>query len=107
MFFFRRIRALISLFFHMMRVIFQLLYGFWRVSKLENLLVSIFGSARIAEDQIYYRQAHDLARRFIEHDISVLTGGGPGIMEAVSCGALVHDDTTGKEKYRYWGDWVG
>lgn len=92
MFFLKRIMAVGSLFFHMMHVIFQLLYGFWRVSKLEQPIISIFGGARLTQDQIYFRQAHDLGQRFIEHDISVLTGGGPGIMEAVSCGALVHDN---------------
>ncbi len=81
----------------MFRVVFQLVYGFWRISKLEQPIVSIFGSARLAQDQIYFKQAHDLAQRFIAHDISVLAGGGPGIMEAVTCGAVVHDGT-GKGK---------
>jgi len=91
--FLKRILSVGSLFFHMTHVVFQLLYGFWRVSKLEQPVVSIFGSARLAQDQIYFKQAHDLAQRFIANDISVLAGGGPGIMEAVTCGAVVHDGT--------------
>lgn len=91
--FLKRILSLGSLFFHMTRVVFQLLYGFWRISKLEQPIVSIFGSARLAQDEIYFKQAHELAQRFIINDISVLAGGGPGIMEAVTCGAVVHDGT--------------
>ncbi len=71
------------------RVFFQIIYGVFRVSKLEEPIVSIFGGARITGEDIYFQKAHELARRLIELDISVLTGGGPGIMEAASCGAIV------------------
>jgi uncharacterized protein (TIGR00730 family) len=88
-----RLQSLCSLFFNMIRITFQLSYGYWRINKLAKPIVSIFGSARIAQDQIYFKQAHELAHRFINNDISVLTGGGPGIMEAVSCGAIINDDS--------------
>lgn len=94
--FLKRLKALIILFFHMIRVFFQLLCGFWRVSTLEQPIVSIFGSARLAEDQIYFKQAHELGQRFVAHNISVLTGGGPGIMEAVTCGAIEQNGSPGK-----------
>ncbi len=71
------------------RVFFQIIYGVFRVSKLEEPIVSIFGGARITGEDIYFQKAHELARRLIELDIAVLTGGGPGIMEAASCGAIV------------------
>jgi uncharacterized protein (TIGR00730 family) len=92
---FERIGSIFTLFFHMLHVTFQLLYGFWRISTLEKPIVSIFGSARLKEDQIYFKQAHDLAQRFVAHGISVLAGGGPGIMEAVSCGGIVHESVNG------------
>jgi len=92
--FFKRIKELGLLFFYMNRVFFQILYGFWRVSKLKSPIVSIFGSARLPQDQIYFKQAHDLAQRFVAHDISVLAGGGPGIMEAITCGAIVHNSVS-------------
>jgi len=76
-------------FFQWIGVLWQLLYGVWRVSKLPRPIVSIFGGARIAGDDVYFHKAHELGQRLVELDISVLTGGGPGIMEAASCGAIV------------------
>ena len=49
--------------------------------------VTIFGSARLKADHPYYEQAERLARRLAECDYTVLTGGGPGIMEAGNKGA--------------------
>lgn len=70
------------------RVFFQTIYGVYRISRLEEPIVSIFGGARISGEDIYFQKAHELAQRLVEQNISVLTGGGPGIMEAASCGAI-------------------
>lgn len=79
------IKAYIKLVIHSIRVGYHLLRGIWQLSKLEHTPVSIFGSARLPLDNKYIEQARELARMLIEHDIPVLTGGGPGIMEAASC----------------------
>lgn len=50
--------------------------------------VTVFGSARLHEDSSWYQQARDLSTRFSEAGLNVLTGGGPGIMEAANRGAL-------------------
>lgn len=49
--------------------------------------ISIFGSARTKPDSPYYQLAESLAERLVEEGYGVITGGGPGIMEAGNKGA--------------------
>lgn len=49
--------------------------------------VSIFGSSVLKEDSPYYKLARDIARRLSNSGFAVITGGGPGIMEASNWGA--------------------
>lgn len=49
--------------------------------------VTIFGSARIKPDNPYYKQCEDLSKRLSDIGFSVISGGGPGIMEAANKGA--------------------
>ena len=50
--------------------------------------VAIFGSARITPTHPYYQVAEDIGKRLSEAGFSVISGGGPGIMEAVNKGAF-------------------
>lgn len=49
--------------------------------------VSIFGSARIAEDHPWYELCRETAACLVSHGFTVITGGGPGLMEAANRGA--------------------
>ncbi|MBU4500009.1 MAG: TIGR00730 family Rossman fold protein, partial [Gammaproteobacteria bacterium] len=49
--------------------------------------VSIFGSARTPADHIYYILTEEIARKLSDSGFSVISGGGPGIMEAANKGA--------------------
>ncbi|MBU0638132.1 MAG: TIGR00730 family Rossman fold protein [Planctomycetes bacterium] len=50
--------------------------------------VSIFGSSRTPPASPYYQQATDLAAKLAQRDFGIITGGGPGIMEAANKGAF-------------------
>jgi uncharacterized protein (TIGR00730 family) len=61
--------------------------GFAAVDKIDRPAVSIFGSARIPEDSEEYAAARKVGRLFAEAGWAVITGGGPGVMEAANRGA--------------------
>ncbi len=50
--------------------------------------VSVFGSSRTPQDNRYYEEARQCGRLLVENDFTVITGGGPGIMEAANRGAI-------------------
>ncbi len=50
--------------------------------------ITVFGSARFKEDNIYYQQAREIGAKLTELGFAVMTGGGPGIMEAANRGAF-------------------
>ncbi len=61
--------------------------GFALVDKIDRPAVAIFGSARIREDHPAYAAARVTGRLFGERGWAVVTGGGPGVMEAANRGA--------------------
>ncbi len=69
------------------RLWFDLLYGMYRVSRLNHAPVTIFGGSRLQKNSKYMVMARQLAHKLAKNNVPVLTGGGPGIMEAASCGA--------------------
>jgi len=69
-----------------LRIFFELLRGF-RALHFVGPCVTVFGSARFSEDHHYYRLARDVGARLAEAGFTVMTGGGPGIMEAANRGA--------------------
>jgi uncharacterized protein (TIGR00730 family) len=61
--------------------------GFAQVDRIDRPAVSVFGSARVSEGHPAYDAARVLGRAFGAHDWAVVTGGGPGVMEAANRGA--------------------
>jgi uncharacterized protein (TIGR00730 family) len=61
--------------------------GFAAVDKIDRPAVSVFGSARIREGSDEYEAARGVGRKFAEAGWAVITGGGPGVMEAANRGA--------------------
>lgn len=68
------------------RVTRELLRGF-RKLHFVGPCVTIFGSARVAEGSVEYETAREVARRLGDEGFSIITGGGPGVMEAANRGA--------------------
>jgi uncharacterized protein (TIGR00730 family) len=68
------------------RIMAEFVEGIETLSEVRNA-VSIFGSARVKPDDAYYKKAEILARLLAQNGFSVITGGGPGIMEAANKGA--------------------
>jgi uncharacterized protein (TIGR00730 family) len=64
----------------------EFLAGFQLIQQIDRPAVSIFGSARIAEGSRSYEQARATGRAFADAGFAVVTGGGPGVMEAANRG---------------------
>lgn len=69
-----------------MRIQSEFVEGFGALAEV-GPAVSVFGSARTTPDSPYYALAHDVAQGLVEAGYAVITGGGPGIMEAANKGA--------------------
>ncbi|MFT5641948.1 MAG: hypothetical protein ACI9A7_002055 [Cyclobacteriaceae bacterium] len=68
------------------KVISEFVEGFEKLGKI-GPCVSIFGSARTKSDHKHYKIAEEIAAKLVRHGYGVITGGGPGIMEAGNKGA--------------------
>lgn len=71
----------------MFRIIGEFAQGFEEMADVEKG-VTIFGSARSTPDNLYYQKAVDLSAQLANCGYTVITGGGPGIMEAGNKGAF-------------------
>jgi uncharacterized protein (TIGR00730 family) len=71
----------------MFRILGELVEGFDRLAVIEPA-VTIYGSARLRPDDELYIQTEEIANRLGQAGFSIVTGGGPGVMEAANKGAL-------------------
>jgi len=70
----------------MFKILSEFVEGFENLSDIEPA-VSVFGSARVKEDHSDYKKARLMGSMLADNGITVLTGGGPGVMEAANRGA--------------------
>ena len=68
------------------KIVSEFVEGFEKLARI-GPCVSIFGSARSPQDNEYFVLAEDIAFKLTKHGYGVITGGGPGIMEAANMGA--------------------
>jgi uncharacterized protein (TIGR00730 family) len=69
------------------KIMAEFVEGFEALAKI-GPCISIFGSARTKPDNKYYGLAVDIAQRLAEEGFGIISGGGPGIMEAANKGAM-------------------
>jgi uncharacterized protein (TIGR00730 family) len=72
---------------HVTRIADEFFEGFAAVEQIPDPTVSMFGSARVSEGHPAYEAAREVARGFAQAGWSVVTGGGPGVMEGANRGA--------------------
>lgn len=70
-----------------LRIVSEFIDGFDTMTDI-GPSVSIFGSARIQSNDPYYKLATEVAKHLVKKRFAIITGGGPGIMEAANRGAL-------------------
>jgi len=75
------------------KIMGEFVNGFEKMSRI-GPCVSIFGSARTKPEDKYYKLAENIAKRIVEAGYGVITGGGPGIMEAGNKGAHLAGGTS-------------
>jgi len=62
--------------------------GLALLNKIDNKIVTIFGSHKVGDDHEYYKHCKKLANSLGEKGFAIITGGGPGIMKAANTGAM-------------------
>lgn len=75
------------------KIVGEFVNGYEKLSRI-GPCVSIFGSARTKPDHKYYKLAEEVASKIVNHGYGVITGGGPGIMEAGNKGAYLAGGTS-------------
>ncbi len=75
------------------KIMGEFVNGYEKLSQI-GPCVSIFGSARTKPDNKYYKLTEDVAKKIVDHGYGIITGGGPGVMEAGNKGAHLAGGTS-------------
>ncbi|QCX38734.1 TIGR00730 family Rossman fold protein [Aureibaculum algae] len=79
-------RSRLKEFTSVLSILFEFIYGF-RKLHFVGPCITVFSSAKFGEDNIYYKQAREFSKLMANKNFTIMTGGGPGIMEAANRGA--------------------
>lgn len=85
---FRRLREYGRFLRSLFKTNIRLLCGMWKLTKLPHPAITVFGGARVSIDSEIGIKAKTLAKMLVAEGFSIITGGGPGIMEAANFGAI-------------------
>lgn len=75
------------------KIMGEFVNGYEKLSQI-GPCVSIFGSARTKPDNEYYKLTEEVAKKIVDHGYGIITGGGPGVMEAGNKGAHLAGGTS-------------
>lgn len=75
------------------KIMGEFVNGYEKLSQI-GPCVSIFGSARTKPDNKYYKLTEEVAKKIVDHGYGIITGGGPGVMEAGNKGAHLAGGTS-------------
>ena len=75
------------------KIMGEFVNGYEKLSQI-GPCVSIFGSARTKPDHPFYKLTEEVAKKIVEHGYGIITGGGPGVMEAGNKGAHLAGGTS-------------
>ncbi len=84
----RRLKEYKKFLLSLMKTNMRLLYGMWKLTRLPQPAITFFGGARVPLESSTAEQAKTLAGKLVNLGFSIITGGGPGIMEAANFGAI-------------------
>lgn len=76
----------LSMHWRIFRIVAEFIDGFQYIADFKKT-VSVFGSTRVSETDRWYKEARKLSRMLVNKKFTIVTGGGPGIMEAANRGA--------------------
>lgn len=85
---FERLRYYLKFLKSLFEINARLMWGMWRLTKLKQPAITVFGGSRIKHNSVHSHAAAHLAKKLVAHGYSIITGGGPGIMEAANYGAM-------------------
>lgn len=88
------------------RIMAELVEG-WQFLSHYDKKITVFGSARLSSDNKWYKEAVKLGKLLAEDGYNIVTGGGPGIMEAANKGAHSAREDTTPEKEKTIGESIG